>query len=87
MKEFRNFADEWATFPLDLSAAGRMSEALAKVSQMKRVPLALARALGLQDDAEPADAAARPAATRRSTCRAGGTRSSTFRTRCCSRGS
>jgi replication fork clamp-binding protein CrfC len=50
--EFRNFADEWATFPLDLSATDRMSEALAKVSQMKRVPAALARALGLMDDAD-----------------------------------
>jgi replication fork clamp-binding protein CrfC len=48
--EFRNFADEWVTFPLDLAMAGRMSEALAKVSEVKRVPVVLARALGLHDD-------------------------------------
>ena len=28
VEEFRNYADEWATFPLDLSDAGKMSEAL-----------------------------------------------------------
>jgi predicted GTPase len=50
--EFRNFADEWVTFPLDLAAAGRMSETLAKVSQVKRVSVALARALGLYDDTD-----------------------------------
>ncbi len=85
--EFRNFADEWVTFPLDLAAAGRMSETLSKVSQMKRVPLVLARALGLHDDVEPATLPLRPTAMRRSTCRAGATRSSISRTRCCSRGS
>jgi hypothetical protein len=52
--EFRNFADEWVTFPLDLSAAGRMSEALAKIAQMKRVPAVLARALGLHDEDDAA---------------------------------
>src|SRR4029077_16409100 len=52
--ELRNFPDEGVTFPLDLAAAGRMSETLSKVSQMKRVPLVLARALGLHDDAERA---------------------------------
>jgi len=57
--EFRNFPDEWITFPLDLAMASRMSETLAKVSQMKRVSLVLARALGLYDDA---DAATLPAA-------------------------
>jgi hypothetical protein len=50
--EFRNFPDEWVTFPLDLAVASRMSEAMSKVSQVKRVPLVLARALGLYDDAE-----------------------------------
>ncbi len=50
LQEFRNYADEWATFPLDLSDAAKMSEALARVSEVKRVPVALARALGLQDD-------------------------------------
>ncbi len=55
--EFRNFADEWVTFPLDLAVVRRMSETLSKVSQMKRVPVVLARALGLYDDA---DAAALP---------------------------
>src|SRR4029077_1611402 len=55
--ELRNFPDEWVTFPLDLAVAGRMSATLSKVSQMKRVTLVLARALGLYDDA---DAAALP---------------------------
>ena len=52
LQEFRNYADEWVTFPLDLSDTGKMSDALARVSEVKRVPLALARALGLQDDEE-----------------------------------
>ena len=41
--EFKNYADEWVTIPLDLSNADRMSEALSRVSQVKRVPVALAR--------------------------------------------
>ena len=53
VQEFRNYADEWVTFPLDLSDAGRMSEALARVSEVKQVSVALARALGLADDEEP----------------------------------
>jgi hypothetical protein len=52
--EFRNFADEWITFPLDLSAADKLTEMLLKVSEMKRVPAVLARALGLSDEAETA---------------------------------
>ncbi len=48
--EFKNYADEWVTIPLDLSAADRMSEALARVSQVKRVPAALARKYGLYED-------------------------------------
>ena len=45
--EFKEYADEWVTFPLDLGAAERMAEALARVSQIKRVPIALARKYGL----------------------------------------
>jgi len=45
--EFKDYADEWVTFPLDLGAAERMAEALARVSQVKRVPIALARKYGL----------------------------------------
>src|SRR6476619_2613697 len=45
--EFKNYADEWVTFPLDLGAAERMAETLARVSQVKRVPVALARKYGL----------------------------------------
>ena len=52
VSELRNFPDEWVSFPLDLAVPGRMSETLSKVSQMKRVPLVLARALGLNDDVE-----------------------------------
>jgi predicted GTPase len=53
LHEFRNYADEWITFPLDLSAADKLAETLAKVSEVKRVPAALARALGLHEEAEP----------------------------------
>jgi replication fork clamp-binding protein CrfC len=48
--EFKNYADEWMTLPLDLSSAERMSEALSRVSQVKRVPVELARRFGLYDD-------------------------------------
>jgi hypothetical protein len=47
VSEFKNYADEWVTFPLDLAAADRMAETLARVSQVKRVPVALARKYGL----------------------------------------
>ena len=50
VQELRTYADEWTTFPLDLSDAAKMSAALGRVSEVKRVPVALARALGLQDD-------------------------------------
>ena len=53
VQEFRNYADEWVTFPLDLSAPARMGETLARVSQVKRVDVTLARALGLREEAEP----------------------------------
>jgi CII-binding regulator of phage lambda lysogenization HflD len=56
VQELRNYADEWVTFPLDLSDAGKMSEALSRVSEVKRVSVALARALGLEDDEEPDNA-------------------------------
>src|SRR5881227_3711844 len=36
--EFKNYADEWVTFALDLSSAEKMGEALSRVSQVKRVP-------------------------------------------------
>jgi hypothetical protein len=52
VSEYRNYADEWVTFPLDLASAERMSEALARVSQVKRVPVALARKYGLYGDGE-----------------------------------
>jgi replication fork clamp-binding protein CrfC len=52
VSEFKNYADEWVTFPLDLASAERMSEALARVSQVKRVPVALARKYGLYGDGE-----------------------------------
>ena len=50
--EFKNYADEWVTLPLDLSSAERMGEALSRVSQVKRVPFALARRYGLTEDSE-----------------------------------
>src|SRR5438876_5405493 len=50
VSEFKNYADEWVTIPLDLSNADRMSEALSRVSQVKRVPVAIARKYGLYED-------------------------------------
>src|SRR5499425_3421056 len=50
VSEFKNYADEWVTLPLDLSSADKMSEALSRVSQVKRVPVALARKYGLYED-------------------------------------
>ena len=48
--EFKNYADEWVTLPLDLSSAEKMSRALSQVSQTKRVPIALARKYGLYEE-------------------------------------
>jgi len=48
--EFKNYADEWVTHPLDLSSPPKMQEALSRVSQVKRVPAALARKFGLHLD-------------------------------------
>ena len=45
--EFKNYADEWVTFSLDLANADKMGEALSRVSQVKRVPVELARKYGL----------------------------------------
>jgi hypothetical protein len=50
--EFKGYADEWVTLPLDLSSAERMGEALNRVSEVKRVPIALARRLGLTEDSD-----------------------------------
>ncbi|MEO8738641.1 MAG: dynamin family protein [Casimicrobiaceae bacterium] len=50
--EFKNYADEWVTMPLDMSSADKMSEVLSQVSQTKRVPVALARKYGLYDDGD-----------------------------------
>ena len=50
--EFKNYADEWVTFPLDLAAAEKMGEALSRVSQVKRVPIDLARKYGLYGDGD-----------------------------------
>ncbi len=55
--ELKSYPDEWLTLPLDLSSAERMSAALTRVSETKRVPVAAARQLGLHDEA---DAPARP---------------------------
>jgi hypothetical protein len=54
--EFKNYADEWVTIPLDLSSADRMSEVLSRVSQVKRVPVALARKYGLYEEEDFASA-------------------------------
>src|SRR6187397_2714264 len=48
--ELKGYADEWVSLPLDLASAERMSDALSRVSQVKRVPVALARRYGLHDE-------------------------------------
>ncbi|HTS22922.1 MAG TPA: dynamin family protein [Casimicrobiaceae bacterium] len=50
--EFKNYADEWVTLPLDLSSADKMGQALSQVSQTKRVPAALARKYGLYPEGD-----------------------------------
>jgi hypothetical protein len=50
--EYKNYPDEWVTLPLDLAAADRMADALSRVSQVKRVPLVLARRYGLTEDGD-----------------------------------
>jgi hypothetical protein len=50
--EFKNYADEWVTFALDLSSGEKMSEVLSRVSQVKRVPVELARKYGLYGEGE-----------------------------------
>ena len=49
--EYKNYPDEWVTLPLDLASPERMADALSRVSQVKRVPVALARRYGLTEDA------------------------------------
>ena len=41
--EFKNYADEWTSYPLDLSSPAKMHEALSRVSQVKHVPTSMAR--------------------------------------------
>jgi hypothetical protein len=50
--EYKNYPDEWVTLPLDLASAERMADALARVSQVKRVPIVLARRYGLTEDGD-----------------------------------
>ena len=52
VSEFKNYADEWVTFPLDLGNAEKMGEVLGRVSQVKRVPVDLARKYGLFGEGE-----------------------------------
>ena len=44
--EFKNYADEWVTIPLDLASADRMSEVLSRVSQVKRCRSSLRASTG-----------------------------------------
>jgi len=56
--EFKSYADEWTTYPLDLSSPAKMHEALSRVSQVKHVPTSMARKFGLHADAADAKGAA-----------------------------
>ena len=72
--EFKNYADEWVTLPLDMSSADKMTEVLSQVSQIKRVPVALARKYGLYEDGDVlVDESAAPTSAS-STSRAGAMR-------------
>jgi len=55
--EFKNYAEEWTTIALDLASAERMTDALSRVSQVKRVPVELARRYGFPDGDEGMSAA------------------------------
>jgi hypothetical protein len=59
--EYKAYADEWITIPLDLGDAEGMADALSRVSQVKQVPATLARRYAL---AEEADLLATPEAPR-----------------------
>ncbi len=48
--EFKAYRDEWTSFPLDLAVPERMSAALARVSEVRSVPVSEARRYGLADD-------------------------------------
>ena len=48
--EYKGYADEWITIPLDLASPESMGEALSRVSQVKQVSAALARRYGLAED-------------------------------------
>ena len=50
--EFKNYADEWVTMGLDLSAPEKMAEVLSQLARTKRVPLELARKYGLYEDGD-----------------------------------
>ncbi len=52
--EYRDYADEWITLPLDLASADRMGEALGRVAEVKQVPVAVAESYGLYDANTPA---------------------------------
>ena len=45
--EFKNYADEWMTYPLDLASPAKMHDALSRVSQVKHVPASMAKKFGL----------------------------------------
>jgi hypothetical protein len=61
--EYMSYADEWTTVPLDLSSADRMAEALGRVSEVKRVPAAVAARYGLQVGGDDPSAPASTAST------------------------
>jgi hypothetical protein len=85
ISEYKRFPDEWSVVPLDTASAGAMQEALRQVSEVIRVDRKVAERLGFSivDGDTAVFRVVRMAASRSP---AGGTRSSTSRTRCCSKG-
>ncbi len=51
--EFKQYRDEWVIHPLDTSSGDAMLAAFKHVSQVKRVPVALAQSYGLFDANDP----------------------------------
>jgi hypothetical protein len=51
--EYKGFPDEWTVLPLELASPESMAAALARVCEVKRVPIAEAEGYDLYDDADP----------------------------------
>jgi hypothetical protein len=53
--EYRTYAEEWTSVPLDLASADQMGEALRRVADVTRVPAPVAAQYGLHDAGDAAE--------------------------------